>query len=263
MATDRMDTERPYCHQCVSQTGTPLAISTAFQPIVDVVGREIFAYEALVRGPAGESAAWVFEQVAGTGMHHFDQQCRVRSIENAARLGMQTRLSINFMPNAVYEPHNCIKATLRAARDTGFALDRLIFEVTEHEKVVDHAHIRRIIQAYRSFGFTTALDDYGAGHANAHQLLAIRPDILKLDLQVIRTVDEDPWRQALIGSYVEFARATGTLVIAEGVETVQEARALYRLGVTHMQGYYFARPGFESLPPVPDDLLGAVVEPTA
>jgi len=255
-----VEADRAYCHLCVSQTGTDLAISTAFQPIVDVTQREIFAYEALVRGPAGEPASWVFAQVTSTGQHHFDQQCRVRSIENAARLNLQTRLSINFMPNAVYEPHNCIKATLRAARNTGFALDRLIFEVTENEKVIDHPHLQRIIKAYRGFGFTTALDDYGAGHANAHQLLAVRPDILKLDIQVVRTVDEDPWRQALIRSYVDFARVTGTLVVAEGVETLQEARALYQLGVTHMQGYYFARPGFESLPQVPDVLFRAVVE---
>ncbi|WP_407572121.1 EAL domain-containing protein [Deinococcus altitudinis] len=248
----------PSCDFCRTPSEFKLEIATAFQPIVNVTTREIYAYEALVRGSEGQSAAWVFEHVSEADHYHFDQKCRVTAIETAARLELQTRLSINFLPNAVYEPHNCIRATLRAAQETGFPLKNLIFEVTEHERVTDQAHIRRIIQAYKSFGFTTALDDYGAGHANAQLLLDIRPDIVKLDLKLIRGVDTDPWRQALIRSYVGFAEATRTLVVAEGIETLEEASILLGLGVTHMQGYFFARPMFQALPEIPDSLFEAV-----
>jgi len=248
----------PSCVRCQTPSAFNLEISTAFQPIVNVMTREIYAYEALVRGSEGQSAAWVFEHVSEADHYHFDQKCRITAIENATRLGMQTRLSINFLPNAVYEPHNCIRATLRAAQKTGFPLKNLIFEVTEHERVTDQAHIRHIIQAYKALGFTTALDDYGAGHANAQLLLEIRPDIVKLDLKLIRGVDTDPWRQALIRSYIIFTEATRTLVVAEGVETLEEARTLLGLGVTHMQGYFFARPMFQALPEVPDALFEAV-----
>lgn len=250
-----MTTKEQGCRLCQQPSRFHLDISMAFQPIVNVLSGEIFAYEALVRGPEGQSAAWVFGQVTEEDHYHFDQKCRVTAIKTASRLGLRTRLSINFLPNAVYEPHNCIRATLRAAQDTGFPLSDLIFEITEHEQVLDQGHIRRIIEAYQSFGFTTALDDYGAGHANAQLLLAIKPNIFKLDMKLIRDVETDPWRRAMIRCHVDFARETNTLVIAEGIETVEEARALYRLGVTHMQGYYFARPGFECLPSVPPTLF--------
>ncbi len=241
------------CRTCQSSARRPLNISTAFQPIVDVRTRSIFAYEALVRGPEGQPASWVFEQITEEDHYFFDQECRITAIRNAARLGVSTRLSINFLPNAVYDPKTCIQATLRTANEVGFPLDRLIFEVTEHESVLDQAHVRHIIDTYRAYGFTTALDDYGVGHATAQLLVAIRPDLLKLDLALIRGVESDVWRQALIRSHLAFAQETGVLVIAEGIETAEEARVLAALGVTHMQGYYFARPGFETLPEVPED----------
>jgi EAL domain-containing protein (putative c-di-GMP-specific phosphodiesterase class I) len=246
------------CRACQSSARRPLHISTAFQPIVDVTAHTIFAYEALVRGPEGQPASWVFDQITEEDHYFFDQECRVVAIRNAARLGVQTRLSINFLPNAVYDPATCIQTTLRTANEVGFPLDRLIFEVTEHESVLDQAHVRRIIDAYRAYGFTTALDDYGVGHATAQLLLAIRPDLLKLDLALIRGVETDPWRQALIRTHLNFAQETGVLVIAEGIETLAEARALAVLGVTHMQGYYFARPGFETLPEVPEELFSRI-----
>ncbi|MFB9993704.1 EAL domain-containing protein [Deinococcus oregonensis] len=227
----------------------------AFQPIVNVATREIFAYEALVRGPNGEPAAWVFDQVTPQNMYHFDQTCRVIAIRSAARLRMKTRLSINFLPNAVYEPATCIRATLKTAQEVGFPLDRLMFEITEHESVLNEARVRRIIEAYRGYGFVTALDDYGAGHATAGLLLALRPDIVKVDMAVIRGLNQDHWRSCLVEHLAQFAAKVGVLVIAEGVETVEEARCLLSLGVTYMQGYLFARPAFEALPTVPDDIF--------
>lgn len=233
----------------------------AFQPIVNVQSREVYAYEALVRGPEGQPAGWVFEQLGEGDIYPFDQACRVTAIRSAARLGLptlglQTRLSINFLPNAVYEPANCLRATLRAAQEVGFPLDRLMFEITEHEHVLDEAHVRRIIDSYRQYGFTTALDDYGSGHANAGLLLAVRPDVIKLDMVLVRGLDQDTWRQSLVRSMACFAQDVGCLVIAEGIETADEARCLWELGITHMQGYFFAQPGFECLPPVPDEVFG-------
>ncbi|EYB69763.1 hypothetical protein DEIPH_ctg002orf0092 [Deinococcus phoenicis] len=232
----------------------------AFQPIVDVQAREIYAYEALVRGPEGQPAGWVFEQLRDGDIYHFDQACRVTALRSAARLGLHrqglpTRLSINMLPNAVYEPANCLRSTLRTAQEVGFPLERLMFEITEHEQVGDQAHLRRIIDTYRAYGLTTALDDYGSGHAAAGLLLALRPDVLKVDMGIVRGVHQDAWREALIRHLTHFGRETGLLMIAEGIETVEEARCLLALGITHMQGYFFARPGFECLPEVPGEVF--------
>lgn len=252
-----MVTDAAACHACrTPQQGIP-AITMAFQPIVHLPSREIYAYEALVRGPQGQPAAWVFEQISPEGHYHFDQLCRVTAIRAAARLGLHkhgtTRLSINFLPNAVYEAATCLRTTLRTAQDVQFPLDRLLFEITEHESVTDEQHVRTIIETYRSHGFQTALDDYGAGHATAGLLLALRPDVVKIDMKLVRGVHEDHWREELIRHLAQFADRVGILLIAEGVESADEARCLLALGVTHMQGYYFAHPGFECLPTVPDE----------
>ncbi|MCY7353673.1 MAG: EAL domain-containing protein [Lysobacter sp.] len=108
-------------HPCANCQGDDLLdfdVRMAFQPIVDTATRTVFAYEALVRGMEGEGAGAVIARVRPDQLYRFDQTCRVKAIDTAARLGMQTRLSINFNPNAVYEPSTCIRLTLAAA-ETG------------------------------------------------------------------------------------------------------------------------------------------------
>ncbi|MCX7692822.1 MAG: EAL domain-containing protein [Tepidimonas taiwanensis] len=112
----------------------------SFQPIVDVERREVFAYEALVRGVHGESAGQALASVGPEQLYSFDQTCRVLAIETAQRLSMPCRLSINFLPNAVYDPATCIRLTLAAAQKVGFSPQRLIFEMTEVEKIRDQQH---------------------------------------------------------------------------------------------------------------------------
>ncbi len=140
----------------------------AFQPIVDVETGLPFAYEALVRGSDGQSAASVLSSVTRENRYAFDQQCRVAAIEGAVAAGIldtDARLSINFLPNAVYSPVACIQVTLASARASGLPTERLIFEFTENEQMGDVGHVRTIVDAYRRMGFATALDDFGAGHA--------------------------------------------------------------------------------------------------
>jgi len=123
--------------------------------------------------------------------------------------------------------------------------------------VPDPAHVRYIIDTYRAYGFTTALDDYGAGHATAGLLMALQPDIVKVDRSLVRDVHQDAGKALRIRDLLQFAASREMLVIAEGIESVEEARSLRRLGVTLMQGYYFARPGFERLPAVSAQVFDA------
>jgi EAL domain-containing protein (putative c-di-GMP-specific phosphodiesterase class I) len=223
----------------------------AFQPIVDLRhGGSVFAYEALVRGSDGSSAAGVLARVNDTNRYAFDQACRVRAVELAARLGMDCRLSINFLPNAVYQPEACIRATLEAARRSGFPVERIIFEVAEHENALDREHLNRILRAYRRQGLRTAIDDFGAGYAGLGLLADFQPDMLKIDMALVRGICTDPVRQAIVRSIVSMGESLGIAVIAEGVETEEELRPLRAMGVHLFQGYLFARPAVEALPPV-------------
>jgi EAL domain-containing protein (putative c-di-GMP-specific phosphodiesterase class I) len=241
------------CRSC--RDGTPLGIefTMAFQPIVDVQRGRIWGYEALVRGPQGQGAGFVLDQVTDENRYKFDQACRVKAIELAGRLfagDEETRLSINFMPNAVYEPAACIRATLDAAQRVGFERRRLMFEFTEGEPV-DVGHVQKIIMEYRRQGFITAIDDFGAGFAGLGLLADFQPDLIKIDMKLVRGIAENPARQAIVAGVVGIARQLGITVLAEGIETESEMVVLRAAGISLLQGYYFAKPVTEALPPVP------------
>lgn len=228
-------------------------IAMAFQPIVDVETGQPFAYEALVRGSNGASAAEVIGRVSPEGRYAFDQQCRVSAIEGAVAAGIldtPAHLSINFLPNAVYSPVACIQLTLKTAQKTGFPTDRLIFEFTENEEIADSNHLKNIVEAYRKMGFGTAIDDFGAGHAGLGLLAEFQTDYIKLDMELIREINANLPRRMIVEGVIRIALSLGITVIAEGVETVEEYDVLRAMGVRYIQGYLLARPGFKTLPSV-------------
>jgi EAL domain-containing protein (putative c-di-GMP-specific phosphodiesterase class I) len=125
---------------------------------------------------------------------------------------------------------------------------RLVLELTEHSRVDDYPRLLGSLDALRYQGVRVAVDDTGAGYAGLHHILRLLPDILKLDVDLIRGIDTDPIRRALTGSLVAFAAELGAAVIAEGIETPEELKTLDDLGVTWGQGYHLARPGPLPLP---------------
>ncbi|WP_024461322.1 EAL domain-containing protein [Marinimicrobium sp. LS-A18] len=238
------------CSRCRDLPSLPFEFTMAFQPIVDIEKREVFAYEALVRGTQGEGAFQILQKVTDDNRYQFDQSCRTKAIELAAKLGMTTFLSINFLPNAVYEPKSCIRATLAAADKYDFPCNRIIFEVNESEPVGDPGHLEGIFEEYNAQGFTTAIDDFGAGHAGLNLLADFQPGIIKLDMALIRHIDTNRIRQSIVHGVVNTCRELGVEVIAEGVETAGELATLRSMGVHLIQGYLLARPEVEALPEV-------------
>jgi EAL domain-containing protein (putative c-di-GMP-specific phosphodiesterase class I) len=246
------------CSRCRGLPPLNFQFSMAFQPIIDVSAGKAWGWEALVRGINGEGAASVLSQVNDDNRYQFDQHCRIRAIELAHELDLPGRLSINFLPNAVYEPRACIRATIDAANRVGFPLERLQFEITEVEEVRSDGHLRRIVEEYRAQGFGTAIDDFGAGYAGLNLLTHFQPDMLKIDMNLIRNIDQDRTRQLIVSQLVQLAEKLPCTLLAEGVETVAEARCLVAMGITLHQGYVYARPGFETLPAPDADVLAQV-----
>ena len=243
----------PKCNACKDGVALPFAFSMAFQPIVDVVAGSVFAYEALVRGVHNEPAGAILSQVTEENRYAFDQGCRVQAITLAARLGMANtgaKLSINFMPGAVYSPLACIQLTLQTAARVGFPLDRLIFEITEAEKVRDRQHMAAIVREYRRHGFQLALDDFGAGYSGLNLLADLTADIVKIDMDLVRGIEKRPAARAIVRSLVELCQTLHLQVIAEGIESREEYDALRACGVRLMQGYLLAKPAFEELPAI-------------
>jgi EAL domain-containing protein (putative c-di-GMP-specific phosphodiesterase class I) len=237
------------CQACRDGEEFPVPFTMAFHPIVDMSTRQVWGYEALVRGVDGQGAASVLGAVTDANRYVFDQACRVRAIELAGQYLPPTsdaRLSINFMPNAVYEPRACIRATLAAAARAGFNPNRLMFEFTENERMTDVAHVANIVAEYRRMGFTTAIDDFGAGYAGLGLLAQFQPDLVKIDMELLRGVDGSVARQAIIAGIVSIAGTLGITVLAEGVETEAELTTLQGAGITLFQGYFFAKPQIET-----------------
>lgn len=239
------------CGACREGRELPFKFTMAFQPIIDIERRRIWAYEALVRGTDGQGADTILSQVEPALIYGFDQACRVKAVELAGGLFApdgDVKLSINFMPNAVYEPSACIRATLSAARRAGFDPHNLMFEFTENERMTEVAHVRRIVEAYRAQGFTTAIDDFGAGYAGLALLAELRPDVLKIDMALIRDIDTLAVKRTIVAGIVSICREIGVLPLAEGVETRAEFDVLRSLGLRLFQGYLFARAELERLP---------------
>lgn len=242
------------CSECASGARLDFDFTMAFQPIVNVNTRTVFAQEALVRGLNQEPAGQIFRNVNESNQYRFDQVCRVKAVELAARLQIPSFISINFMPNAVYRPELCIQSTLEAADKYGFSVNRIIFEFTEGEQVLDHGHLRDIVDHYKTRGFMTAIDDFGAGYSGLNLLAEIQTDLVKLDMALIRNVDQDKRRRAIVRGTLQVCQELGIQLIAEGVETYAELETLRDLGVELFQGYYFAKPAFQAIADIPPAL---------
>lgn len=236
------------CNQCAGQLD--FDFSFAYQPIVDLQKLQVWGYEALVRGGQGEPALDVLSLVNDSNRYAFDQACRVRAIDLAAALGLQQRLSINFLPYAVYQPAHCIRSTLEAARRARFPPERIMFEVAETEPVDDPEHLTRIFDYYRGQGFITALDDFGSGYAGLTLLSRFVPALIKIDMALVRDIPTHRAKQVIVTALLDMCLQLGITVLAEGVETAEEMQWFVDRGVHLMQGYYFARPGFACLPHV-------------
>lgn len=240
------DAAAPRCDGCGNDRSLGFQFSYAYQPIVDVGRGSVYAYEALVRGPNGEPAQTVLSQVGADNRYRFDQSCRVKAIKGAAQLGMVEHLSINFLPNAIYKPEICIRTTLESARAHHFPIGRIIFEATEGEAINDGARLAEILREYKRTGFLTAIDDFGAGYAGLNLLADFQPDIIKLDMHLVRGIDSNRARQVIARGILSTCAELGVRVIAEGIETPGERDFFVAAGVDLMQGYLFARPAFQA-----------------
>jgi EAL domain-containing protein (putative c-di-GMP-specific phosphodiesterase class I) len=235
------------CVQCQRGEALGFDFIFAYQPIVQLSTRSIFAHEALVRGPNGESAYSVLSQVTDDNRYTFDQACRVGAIKGAAALGIQEYLSINFLPNAVYRPEACIQATFAAAREYNFPIQRIIFEVTEGEEVRDRPHLVNIFNEYHKFGFLTAIDDFGAGYAGLTLLSEYQPDVVKIDMELVRDIESSPAKRAIVKGIASICADLKIRVLAEGIETRAERDCLRDMGIDLMQGYFFCKPALMAI----------------
>lgn len=238
-----------------SAGGVDFDFSFAFQPIVDAATREIVSFEALVRGPAEEPSAAVFAWVPPQSLYDFDQACRLKAIHVARRLNLASGLNLNLLPNSAHGTSMGVFSTLRAALEQGFPPDRLVFEVSEAELLQHQTHLDGIFEAYREWGFLTAIDDFGAGYSGLRMLSDYQPNFIKLDRNLIADIRQNHVKQVIVRGIFSICSQLSIETIAEGVERAEEYHWLLDAGIHLFQGFYFGRPAFEALAPVPSALF--------
>ena len=212
------------------------SFNPVFQPIVNLRNGEIYGYEALTRFTNGEGPDLVFAQAERLGFGpELEEVTLTAALEKAGGLyPKEAYLSINLSPGFLL---SCdFPQLLRGVRRP------IVIEITEHTAIEDYAAIRAVV-ATLGPNIKLAVDDAGSGFASMRHVLELAPDIVKLDIGLVRNIDKDPARQALVAGMVYFAKQMKFKLVGEGVETVEERRTLHRLGVDLGQGYLFSRPG--------------------
>ena len=211
------------------------AFHPVFQPIVELATREVVGHEALTRFASGVRPDICFREAWSVGLgRELEFAALAAAIEAARRLPSGRWLDLNLSPRLLEEPDRLRTLLWTADRP-------VVLEITEHDAIDDYRAIREVV---RSLGndIRLAVDDAGAGVANFGHIIELGPDLVKLDIGLIRRVNINLGRQALVVGMRHFARTAGCRLIAEGVETPEEARTLTELGVEFGQGYLFGRP---------------------
>ncbi|WP_394650444.1 EAL domain-containing protein [uncultured Deinococcus sp.] len=228
-------------------TAASQALEFHMQPVVALASGQVYGYEALVRARwQGDliGAGALLDAAAARGQHRaFDALARRTAIRQVyPQLAPEQVLFINFAPGVVYDPNICLRTTFEACREVGADFGRLLFEVTESESFPDLKLLASILERYRAEGAQVALDDLGAGHTSLTYLAALRPDLVKLDRDLIRNLHGDDARVPLVQALIRYAHDLGIRTVAEGVETAQELRLVTELGADYAQGYLLGRP---------------------
>ena len=208
------------------------------QPVVSLDTGDIAGYEALSDLPTRDvpgSERW-FRDAAVLGLgEEIELVLLALSLREVDTLAAEAYLSVNVSPATLVSPR--LRTLLR-----GTDLSRIVLELTEHMPVDDYTVLNTALRSLRARGLRLAVDDCGAGFSSLHHILAIRPDIVKLDVSLITGIDTDVARRSLVSGLTHFTDEIGATCVAEGVETRAQAGTLRELGVTHGQGWLFGAP---------------------
>jgi EAL domain-containing protein (putative c-di-GMP-specific phosphodiesterase class I) len=227
-------------------------VRTVYQPVVDVVARRVIGYEALTRPPIDlfPSPDLLFKAAHREGvLWPLERLCRIRALESLPPLEADEYLFLNTEPDSLFDPELRDSGFARRIAEAGLEPERVVFEVTEHTAVRDYAAMRLALNEIRSMGFQLAMDDVGSGYSGLQTIAEMRPDYLKVDMALVRNMHLDSFKQELIATIRRFTDKTGIVLVAEGVENIDELESLARAGVRCAQGYLFSRPDSPPLPP--------------
>ena len=216
------------------------------QKIYNIKEKSIFGYESLNRGPADtkynnplvlideakeKGLLWAFEQVA-----------RIKTFEKIDHIQRGEKIFINVEPDLIESDEFSTGFTMDLVKKAGFEAKNIVFEITERAAISDFDKFIDIINHYRKQNYLIAIDDVGAGYSGLTKIIRLEPDIIKLDIELIRNIHLNKYKKAIVKGLKTIADDLGILVIAEGIEVKEELEMLIELGIVYGQGYFLHRP---------------------
>jgi diguanylate cyclase (GGDEF)-like protein len=243
-------------------------LTSVYQPIVDLGTGDIFAYEALTRGPRGtgfESPATLFAIADEVDLTvELDRACFRGALRNAMTLEPVHRLFVNLLPMSFYDSAFIEIEVGNLLSAAGLTPANIVFEITERLAIENFASFKRALAAYTAMGFGVAIDDVGTRHSNLETVMSLRPHFIKISDVLVRGIARSTVKREMLRSLRHIAETIDAVMVAEGIEHVEDVLALRDLGLRYGQGYYMARPG-PPFPTLPDYVRAELrsITPTA
>ncbi len=231
-------------------------ISTLYQPILDLKNRRVIGYEALNRGPKGEfeNPDYLFRLAyENNAVWALDRLCRIQAFRGIKNLKDSENIFINVEPGTFEDPQFFTRETLSEMEKAGVKPQQVVLELTERKAIEDFENFKIILKTFKESGFKVAIDDLGAGYSGLQMLSELLPDyidFIKLDMSLIRDIDQHDFKQQIISFMLKLTKDISTNIIVEGIETMDELRTVNQLGIQFAQGFLFASPSktFASIP---------------
>ncbi len=225
----------------------------ACQPVVHWTSRSIFSYEALLRSPepALPTPMAMIEAAQRLGrLHELGRRVRDCSAVLTETLPEPLLLFVNVHPDDLSDDHLYYSQSALS-----LVASRVVLEITERARLDEFKDVRDRVAMLRRLGFRIAVDDLGAGYAGLSSFAQLDPEVVKIDMSLVRDVHQNETKSRLIRSLVAVCREMNVHLVAEGVETTEERKTLTDIGCILLQGYLFARPDRPYVIPKPDSLV--------
>lgn len=233
-------------------------LNALFQPIINMQRGEIVGYEGLIRGPSDSplhSPMNLFKVARANNLSvEVEHMCRRVVLERFAELKLPGKLFLNVSPEMLLQPQARHGETLGYIHEVGISPERVIIELTENQPTYDYELLREAVTHYRGMGFQIAIDDLGEGFSSLRLWSEMRPQYVKIDMHFVQGINHDPVKLQFVRSIQEIAEESGTVVIAEGIETQTELLLIRDLGIACGQGYHIARPQAAPATMLPADI---------
>ena len=221
-------------------------VVTAYQPILVMKDRTLLGFEALSRGARGTGLETADELFGAAEAHELlvelDRLCREKALLSSGRIPSNARIFVNTLPATIRDPQFRGKPLIDFLGRAQVSPERIVIEITEKLMIENYGLFRETMDYFTDLGMSFAVDDVGAGYSGLESIAKLKPQFLKIDIALVRDVHQSRVNREMVKAIISLGKGIGASVIAEGIHSDDELKALEAMGVDYGQGFFLARP---------------------